>query len=321
VTAPSTTRQHRYFVVGAGGLLGGAVVAQLRRRPGAEIVPAVVPWHDEDASLDALTEQFRSVASAPGAWSLVWCAGAGVVASGPAALEQEHRVVETFLARAADHLREEAGRGQDGTAFVASSAGGVYAGSGEPPFDEGTRPEPLAPYGWNKLRVEQAFSDWAEDTGVPVVVGRFANIYGPGQDLGKAQGLVSQLCLAHLEGRPSSIYVPMDTIRDYLFVDDAASLTLDALDRLSTMPAGTVVTKIMASGLGITIGALIAELQRVVKRRPRIVWGSHASASRQALDLRFRSIVWAELDVRMLTPVAAGIHQTVLSLQEGRRSS
>jgi UDP-glucose 4-epimerase len=284
------------------------------------VVTAVVPWHDEDDSVAALAEQFRAVASGPYAWSLVWCAGAGVVASGPAALAQEHRVVEAFLARAAHELGET-GTASRGTAFVASSAGGVYAGSAAPPFDECTRPEPLAPYGWNKLRVEEAFEHWAGVTGVPVVVGRFANIYGPGQDLGKAQGLVSQLCLAHLEGRPSSIYVPMDTIRDYLFVDDAASMTLDALDRATTVAAGTVVTKILASGLGITIGALIAELQRVVGRRPRVVWGSHASASRQALDLRFRSVVWPELDARMLTPVAAGIHRTVLSLQEGRRSS
>jgi UDP-glucose 4-epimerase len=308
---------HRWFVVGAGGLLGGAVSAQLSRRPGSLVVRAAVPWHDEDASVAALTEQFRPVVGRGATWSLVWCAGAGVVASGLDALDRERRVIQRFLEASAAELDEEAAA--RGSAFVASSAGGVYAGSTGAPFHEGTEPLPLAPYGWSKLGVEQLFRTWAGTTGVPVVVGRFANIYGPGQDLAKAQGLVSQLCLAHLQGRPSSIYVPVDTIRDYLFVDDAAALTVAALDRAATLPAGTVVTKIMASGLGVTIGALIAELQRVVKRRPRIVWGSHASSSRQALDLRFRSRVWPDLDQRMLTPIAAGIHRTLLSLHQGGR--
>lgn len=315
--ADSSAVPHRWFVVGAGGLLGGAVSALLERRPGGEVVRAVVPWSDEDASVAALTEQLRPVVDRGARWSLVWCAGAGVVASGPDALDRERRVIERVLASSAAFLDEEAAA--RGTAFVASSAGGVYAGSSGAPFDEGTEPRPLAPYGWSKLGVEELFRSWAGQTGVPVVVGRFANIYGPGQDLAKAQGLVSQLCLAHLQGRPSSIYVPVDTIRDYLFVDDAAALTVAALDRAGSLPPGSVVTKIMASGLGVTIGALIAELQRVVKRRPRIVWGSHASSSRQALDLRFRSLVWPELDRRSLTPIAAGIHRTLLSLHQGGR--
>ena len=36
----------------------------------------------------------------------------------------------------------------------------------------------------------------ASETGVRAVIGRLANVYGPGQTLGKPQGLLSQLCLA-----------------------------------------------------------------------------------------------------------------------------
>ncbi|OII27734.1 NAD-dependent epimerase/dehydratase family protein [Frigoribacterium sp. MCBA15_019] len=321
MSVDSVRASRRYFVVGAGGLLGGAVAAQLDRRADAVVTRASVPWQDEAASVAALSEQFAEIVATGSPWSLVWCAGAGVVASSPDALDRERRVVEASLAAFGRLLATTDattdGGAAHGSTFVASSAGGVYAGSSGSPFDEYTEPSPLAPYGWNKLGVEELFTRWAADSGVPVVVGRFANLYGPGQDLTKAQGLVSQLCLAHLQGRPSSIYVPMDTIRDYVFIDDAAAMTVDALERASRLDSGTVVTKIIASGLGVTIGALINELQNVVKRRPRIVWGSHASASRQALDLRFRSLVWPELDRRSLTPIAAGIHRTLMSLNEG----
>ena len=71
-----------------------------------------------------------------------------------------------------------------------------------------------------------------------MVIGRIANLYGPGQDPTKAQGLVSQLCRAHLERRPTSIYVSLDTARDYLFVDDAARLVLGATERAARAHRG-----------------------------------------------------------------------------------
>ena len=55
------------------------------------------------------------------------------------------------------------------------------------------------------------------------VLGRLANVYGPGQTLGKPQGLLSQLCLADATGRPLPVFVSMDTIRDYLYAGDAAA--------------------------------------------------------------------------------------------------
>ena len=57
----------------------------------------------------------------------------------------------------------------------------------------------------------------------PVLIGRIANLYGPGQNLAKAQGLVSQLCAAQLERARSSIWVSLDTLRDYLFAPDCCS--------------------------------------------------------------------------------------------------
>ena len=54
------------------------------------------------------------------------------------------------------------------------------------------------------------------------MIGRFSNLYGPGQNLGKLQGLISRLALSAVTRQPINIFVPLDTIRDYVYVDDAA---------------------------------------------------------------------------------------------------
>ena len=54
--------------------------------------------------------------------------------------------------------RSDASRG---AFFLASSAGGVYAGVGASPYDEFSPTKPLAAYGWAKLRAEQTVTDWA----------------------------------------------------------------------------------------------------------------------------------------------------------------
>ena len=143
-------------------------------------------------------------------WSVAWCAGAGVTASSANALDLELAALrETLdaLAPAPDH--------RDGAFFFSSSAGGVYAGVSSPPYDEYSSVRPLAAYGQAKLDGEALVTAWSRQTGTPSLVGRIANVYGPGQNLDKAQGLISQICRSHLTGQPLSVYVSLDTLRDY----------------------------------------------------------------------------------------------------------
>ncbi len=105
-------------------------------------------------------------------------------------------------------------------AFIASSAGGTYAGSpDEPPYTEESTTVAVSAYGHSKLRIEAAISPMTA-AGTRVCIGRIANLYGPGQNLQKPQGLVSQLCLTHLNRQPLGIYVSLDSLRDYVFVTD-----------------------------------------------------------------------------------------------------
>ena len=193
--------------------------------------------------------------------------------------------------------------------FLASSAGGLYAGSTPAPFDERTPPRPLVAYGRAKLAMEAAVERLAEATGVRAVLGRLANVYGPGQTLGKPQGLLSQLCLADATGRPLPVFVSMDTIRDYLYAGDAARMVVRSLALARAEPPGTVVTKVLASGRPVTVGYLVAEARRVFHRPLRTIPVGGAGAG-QVLDLRLESTVWPEVDALAATPLPAGLART-----------
>lgn len=231
--------------------------------------------------------------------------------------EQLDREVETFgafldrLARRPEVLPE--------AFFLASSAGGTYGGSVAPPFTERTEPMAISPYGTAKLAAEQRLREFAERSGVPVVIGRLSNLYGPGQDLSKAQGLISQLCKAHHERRPLSIFVSLDTARDYLYCDDAAAMVTRATDRAAACEPATVVVKILASQRPTTVATILGELRRLLRHRPLVVLGASPLATFHARDLRFRSVVWTDLDRCVTTTLPEGIWSTMEHLRHQAR--
>lgn len=308
------------LVVGGGGLLGSAV----RRRAAAEGFEATtvaVPWDSPVAAADALvgaSEQLLSTSDRP--WAIAWCAGVGTVGASAEALSTEQTVLRTYL----DRLLPLVGRSDAaGALFIASSAGAVYAGAPDPPFTEATPPAPIAAYGEAKLAMEALATSFAASSGVPTLIGRISNLYGPGQDLAKPQGVISHLCRANVMGEALSIYVPLDTIRDYLYVDDAARMILRALRDLAdrSAPASAsvaapapaaapAIVKILASHQPTTLGSLLGEFRRVIKRRPLIALGSTGGAL-QPLDLRMRSVVWNDLDTSAATPIAYGLKATM----------
>jgi UDP-glucose 4-epimerase len=190
--------------------------------------------------------------------------------------------------------------------FFASSAGGVYAGSADPPFTEATTPVPISPYGRAKLAAEEMFVAFAERVGIPLLVGRISNLYGPGQNLDKPQGLVSQLCKAHATGTPLSLYVPLDTMRDYIYTDDAGAMVAGGLEAVASAGEG-VHLKLLATGRSITVNEVVGEVRRVTRHRPPVVTQPSPVARFHVHDLRLRSTAWPDLSGHALTTFGAGI--------------
>jgi UDP-glucose 4-epimerase len=298
----------RALVIGSRGLLGKALARELKQR-GVETLCPAIRWAQPEAQGDL--ERAFDALSAPGSsWSVFWAAGAGVTQTPQSAFDEEIAVFTAFSEYIA-----QSGTARSGTFFFASSAGAAYAGSTHPPFTEATPPEPLAPYGHTKLALERIVANLT-DAGTRVAIGRIANLYGPGQNLAKPQGLISQLCLSLVTSRPLGVYVPIDTLRDYIYVDDAARIIVDLLDAVAPRePGSPAVIKIIASGQAISIAKVLGELRLIARRRPPLILAASPFSASQARDLRMRSTVLPEIDRRPLTPFPVGFEQTLADVR------
>lgn len=296
------------WILGSGGLLGSA----LARLTTHHYSPGPVPWADPAEAAATLRSQARDFeAATEGApWRVIWAAGAATTSTPRDQALSELVPLQGLLSG----LRSALPSGP-GTFFLTSSAGGVYAGSSNPPFTTSTTPFPLSAYGELKLEQESLVAEAL--TGLtPAVIGRISNLYGPGQNLTKLQGLISRLALSAIHQEPVNIFVPLDTIRDYLYSDDAARTIL----RLTAQPPkGTdVTTEILATGRATTIGQLIRTMNEISKRRVPVALGSDASAQAQALDLR----VEPSLELDRVTTLPAGmkaVHDDILARVQGAR--
>jgi UDP-glucose 4-epimerase len=292
------------WVVGRGGLLGRHVEKSLVAADGAEIWRPSKPiaWHDWQeacAGLDGEAARFFELATRSRApWRLLWCAGTSGVATTPEALSRETLLLARLLATVTRRVSADPLLARMGTLFFASSAGGVYAG-GVPPFDESSPTHPLAPYGREKLIQEGLATKLAETCGVDLLIGRFSNLYGAGQNLAKPQGLVAHVGRAALRREPVTIWVPLDTIRDYLFAADAGRMAAAAIERREQSrqhgDPPTATMKIFASEVQTTVASVLATWRQALRRPLRVALGSSTAASLQPRVLSFRSRVWPEL--------------------------
>jgi len=305
------------WVVGARGLLGSAVVRRIGARDGWQrFVADPLPWSEPERVAEvaqAIVSDLIGQLAEGDDWCVIWSAGRVITSSSAAEFAQELAQFRSIL-DGIDRAMQAFPGSRDAAVFYASSAGGVYAGSANPPFTEESPPLPISGYGHFKLDAEVALAEFASRTSISSVAGRIANLYGPGQSLDKMQGLISHLARAQLSPAPASVYVSLDTLRDYIYVDDCADLILDCVSRaISLSGAGTPanVVKNLATGQGVTIASLVAQLRSISKRNANVMLGTSAAAALQAHDLRLASVVWPDLDSRDLTPLAVGMHNTL----------
>jgi UDP-glucose 4-epimerase len=294
------------WVVGRGGLLGSHVELALRGREGWEMFnSAPFPWDNPEGLRQAMNRAaaayengLKDNGKGAGRGAVLWCAGSGVVGASAASLAAETEAFEYFLSRL---------RGLEvGRFFLASSAGGIWGGSSDRPITEDSPPRPISLYGVAQLDKEAALARWAaQSPGAATLVGRLSNLYGPGQDRTKPQGLVSHLTRSLLRGQPAHVFVPLDTIRDYLYVGDAAEAVVRATERLGD--GARHLMKIFASEQATTVGELIGAFRRTARRPLKVVTGLHALARQHPRCLQFRSTVWREAVPRARTSLVEGI--------------
>lgn len=296
------------WVVGAGGLLGAALCRAVAAGGGQLFVPQVrFKWDSPDAlaaQFQRAVVDFATLAAAGGQWRLLWAAGAGSMGSTGQSMQVETRALSELLGciQAAPALMS-----CRGTVLLASSAGGIYAGSTDPVITEHSVAAPTTPYASAKLDQEWLVRAFALRHGqLTALIARFSTLYGPGQTAAKPQGIISHIARRIVRNQPIQIYVPYDTIRDYLHVADAAWICVQALDDAEQAAAG-VTTKIVASEVPSTIAEIISIFKRLTRRSPRVVTSASALSKLYLRRVVFRSVVQLGAAGRPPTTLMLGV--------------
>jgi UDP-glucose 4-epimerase len=206
----------------------------------------------------------------------------------------------------------EAARKHGAPVVFASTGGALYGDAAPRPTPEDFAPEPLSPYGASKLAGEAYVATWGRLYGLPNVVLRLGNIYGPRQNPHGEAGVVAIFGGLLLDGERPALRGEGKPTRDYVYVTDVANAFVAAGDgaRAGTFNVGSEretstarLLEILQDAAGTAIEPLQVDLQT-------------GELQASALDA---SRVERELGWRPTVAVEEGLRQTLDWYRSARR--
>lgn len=295
------------WIVGR-GLLGSAVAERIRT-DNPDAVLFEVPrfsWNDTQkisAEFSSSVAAFGELAKTCGRYRIFWTAGRGIMSSTDEDMQKETDTLQKFL----NILNADATINTvTGTLSFSSSAGGVYAGSTEDTITEASAVAPNTAYGRGKMN-QEALVKTAANSRRGVLIARISNLYGPGQSRMKKQGLLTHIARCMLVRQPIHIFVPFDTMRDYLHASDCA---VDFINASALIQPGQTITKIIASEEPTTIAAIVGLFRKITRQTPLLVTGTTALAAAYPHRMRFASKVLKEARGAQRMGLLEGIAET-----------
>ena len=279
------------WVIGSSGLLGSAVLEEVKKHSHPWQPARKIFWDNtgssdsnqkSEESIKDAAKHFLSAADGR-AWEIYWCAGIGVVGSDAEVLEREVKAIKFLLSCLINDAPKTINNRKF---FFASSAGGVYAGSSNPPFTEASVPVPISDYGVQKLEIEALLKNVGATSGIQVCIGRIANIYGTNQNIKKQQGIVTTLVKATVLNTTVNMFVPLNTIRNYIYSTDAAYKIVNYVRDASL----GYQLRIICSEQNWSLGSLLRITKDVAKKRIHLAHSLRKETMLQPLDLRMKSL-------------------------------
>lgn len=290
------------------GLLGSAVRSHIQAdHSEAEVFPQEnFSWNDPSAiSSEFITAvtRFSALAQQCGRYRIFWTAGRGIMSTREEDMRSETENFALFLRTLDADVRL---KNIPGILCFSSSAGAVYAGSLDDVISEATAVAPTTPYGRGKLEQEALLMASAQPSR-GILIARMSNLYGSGQSRTKKQGLLTHIARCMLTRTPIHIYVPFDTMRDYLHVNDAAA---DLVRASALVQPSECITKIIASEEPTTIAAIIGLFRRLTRRSPLLVTGTNSLGAAYPHRMRFCSTILTEARSTKRMSLLEGIAET-----------
>ena len=295
------------WILGRGGFLGTTLAHEAERSSYSVFPQRTIPWDSpsqRESVLKARAQEFSDFASGTKP-TFVWAAGSEGVAISGSNVASERDSFNDFVF-ALSQMRALVGA----TVVIVSSAGGVFSGSPTPPFSVDSPVRAINEYGRNKIAIEDlALAELTSQYRVHVA--RITNLYGPWP--GPRQGLINRLCTAAATREALQIYVPLDTVRDYIYVSDAAQLLLLEIDSTQNQE-GLPSISLIGSGENSSVGTVIHTVAQVSHRKIPVTMAQVEATRLQPRDLRMQPS-WIEREISFEpSTLAQGVKKTFDSL-------
>lgn len=276
------------WIIGSGGMLGKALISELFKSEDSLFDPAIqFNWSDPDIASEQLKQVAQRFALQAGndLWKIYWVAGNGTMHSSEKELQVETTLLETLITSL---LSDVSLNLNAGSFTFASSAGAIYAGATEGVITESTNPSPINAYGRNKLLQESLINKLNQNgEGATVISCRISTLYGFKPKNGKQQGLISEMVRRILLNQVLHIYVPLETMRDYISAKNAAKQMIEVA-ALFEKTSGTHL-KIISSGISTSVAQILATLKGICKRNLRIVTQTDVKSIQYQRVVQFKS--------------------------------
>ncbi|MHA7733163.1 NAD-dependent epimerase/dehydratase family protein [Nitrosopumilus sp. S6] len=152
--------------------------------------------------------------------------------------------------------------------FIGASSAAIYGDPKQIPVTEETVPNPVSPYGADKLSMESYIRAFANAFDMNSISLRFFNVYGKGQS-NEYAGVITKF-IEKLDNNESLIiFGDGKNTRDYIYIDDLVQGVLDAISHLSGKK-GEVYN--LASGVSTSVTELAKTMMEISKKDVKIIY-------------------------------------------------
>lgn len=223
------------------------------------------------------------------------------------------RVVSDIEANVVPHvsfLRACVEAGVERYVFL-SSGGTVYGPEAPVPTPETCPTNPISSHGLTKLILEKYIQMYGHVDGLEYFILRVSNLFGPGQEFRRGQGVFPMLLDRWREGREVKILGDGTACRDYVFIDDV----VEAIGSALTYGGNPQFVLNIGSGETRTVNEVIEAIEAVAKYRFRREYiparGTDVGVSQLDASLAGKVLGW-----RPMTGFHKAVTATVASAAE-----
>ncbi len=203
-----------------------------------------------------------------------------------------------------------AARDQKVKRFIFASSSSVYGNTPVLPKVETMMPNPLSPYAVSKLAGEYYCSTFYRAYGLPTIMLRYFNIFGPRQNANSQySAVIPKFVTALLQKTPLIIYGDGEQTRDFTYVDNVVRANINSCLTATEESFGKVINigcgkRISINQLALSIQQLLGSTLPIQYEQARIGDVKDSLAAIEAADIYLNY-------TNSLTPLESGLTKTI----------